>query len=117
MNLSPVCSPSASRTGGSVGLISAPLSPMAPVISPFAIIPWLGAVAGNEPAAVEVDQNRESLFAGFCGRPDVQIKAVFAHSIGSEYHVAEDGRLHRPRAKFVGLAHAMPILSRLRSFP
>jgi hypothetical protein len=52
----------------------------------------------------------------FGGRPHVEVEAVFAHAVGAEIHVAEDGALHGPGTELVGLADAGPVLRRLGFF-
>ena len=83
----------------------------------LAVVARLGAVPGHEPAAVKIDEHRQPLSARRGGRPDVEVEAVFAHPVGAEAHVAEDGVLHAARAELDGLAHARPALDGLRRLP
>ena len=84
----------------------------------LAVIPRLGAVAVLESAAEDVDEHRQLLAARLRGRPDVQVEAVLAHAVAAEPVVRVRGEpLHAGGAERVGVAHARPVLHRLRFAP
>src|ERR1041384_6875632 len=83
----------------------------------LAVVAWLGAVAGNESAAVEINKHRESVAIRFGGSPDIQIKAILAHAVRSKSHVVKDRRLHAAWAEVDRLFDTFPVLHRLRLAP
>ena len=84
----------------------------------LAVVARLRAIAGDEAAAVVVDEHRQTRARPRVGRrPDVEIEAVLAHAGVAEHHVAVDARLHALVGEAVGLAHALPPRRGLRRLP
>src|SRR4051812_42875446 len=79
----------------------------------FAIIAWLRTVTCYKAATVEVHHHRQVFITCFRWCPYIQVKAIFAHTIRTEIHIAKKGQLHGTWAKMVCLAYASPVLHRL----
>src|SRR6266849_11090905 len=78
----------------------------------LAIVARLRTVAGNESTAIEVHQYRQLRVGGFRQCPDVEVKAILAHTIRTEVHIAEDRALWAARPELIGFTHAGPVLPR-----
>src|SRR5688572_12057440 len=82
-----------------------------------AVVTRFGTVPRDEAAAVEIDEDGQTLVGGFGRGPDVEVEAIFAHAVGAKVHIGKDRKLHRAWAEFFRLAHAFPRFHRLRGLP
>ena len=85
-----------------------------------AVVALLRSVAGHEPAAIDIHQDRQFAAprAVEPGRsPDIQIETVLARRGRAEHHVGEERLLHAARPELGGVADARPAGDRLRLAP
>src|SRR5262245_19524767 len=84
----------------------------------LSVIARLRTVPVLEAAAENIDQDGESLLVQPGGRPDVQVKAVLAHTVAAEPVVRAGRRpLHTSRPEPAGIADARPGFDGLRFAP
>src|SRR6266550_6111208 len=82
-----------------------------------AFISRLRPIARGESATIEIDKYRQLIFCGFGRGPNVEVKTVFAHAIGTENHVAKNWTLHTTWTELIRLACSFPIFDWLRRLP
>src|SRR5450755_2691369 len=73
------------------------------------VLPGLGGGTGAESAAIDPHHYGQVRFLRGGGRPDIQIKAVFAGSFVAEVHVVVYAALHAARAELAGVADTIPV--------
>src|SRR6185437_8569458 len=83
----------------------------------FAVVARLRTIARDEAAAEEINEHGKPVSRGLGGCTDIQVEAVFAHTVRAETHVAENRLLHAARTELLRVTHAGPWLHRLRLFP
>src|SRR3954469_5121997 len=83
----------------------------------LAIVAWLGAIAGNEAATVDVEEDGQLSRAARLGHPDVEVQTILAHARVAKHHVTEDTRLHALVGESVSSSNSLPVGCRLRRPP